>query len=299
MTPEDPTENPAWVLNKATRLRAELFPPPDPKSYLDAIFADVAAMFAGRAHDFQPIDTGYHDFGHTLQATSCLVDILVGYQTAAASHPTTSGRLTPPTPLAPLTPREFDLGVTAAMFHDTGYLRTRSDTEGTGAKYTHSHVLRSCAVAATVLPRHGVNLTELETVLNAIRSTGPTAHIAHLHFPTLTDRFLAAAVATADYLGQMASPSYPDKLTVLFREFEESDNYLHRPPEQRLFRSPKDLIAKTPAFWTAVVQPKLDADFAGVHRYLARPYPAGPNPYLNAIHANLARIQEMATAPDS
>lgn len=286
MPPDDPTEDLSWVSNTITRLRVELFAVHD-DAFLRVIFAEVAAMFAGRVHDFQPIDVGYHDFGHTLQATSCLADILAGCRTAAAA----SGPA--------LTPREFDLGITAAMFHDTGYLRTRSDTEGTGAKYTHIHVLRSCAVAATVLPRHGVNLAELETVLNAIRSTGPAARIAHLHFATPTDRFLAAAVATADYVGQMASPSYPEKLYVLFQEFEESDNYLHLPPGKRLFCSAAELIAKTPAFWTSVVLPKLEAELAGVHRYLARPYPAGANPYFTAIHSNLDRIHKMATAAAS
>ena len=36
---------------------------------------------------------------------------------------------------------------------------------------------------------------------------------------------MGQAVCTADYVGQMSDPKYPDKLEVLFREFEESFRY--------------------------------------------------------------------------
>ena len=52
-----------------------------------------------------------------------------------------------------ITQRLFQLGVIAILMHDTGYLKKRGDTEGTGAKYTFVHVIRSCAFAASYLPR--------------------------------------------------------------------------------------------------------------------------------------------------
>jgi hypothetical protein len=97
-------------------------------------------------------------------------------------------------------------------------------------------------------------------------------------------------VATADYIGQMSSPTYPDKLPALFDEFAEADTYCLIPLEKRPFKSVEHLLDATPAFWTKFVLPKLANDFGGVYQYLSTPYPFGPNPYLAAIEKNLALI---------
>jgi hypothetical protein len=39
------------------------------------------------------------------------------------------------------------------------------------------------------------------------------------------------------------------------------------------------------------VRPRLENEFAGVYRYLALPYPARRNPYLDAIERNVALIK--------
>jgi hypothetical protein len=179
------------------------------------------------------------------------------------------------------------------LLHDTGYLKLRSDTAGTGAKYTYTHVLRSCAVAATYLPTRGFTMEDLDVVLGAIRCTGPTSNIGRLHFKSDSDRLIGCCVATADYLGQMAADDYPEELPLLFREFCESDDYLHVPAERKQFKSVDEMIVKTPAFWRKLVLPKLENEFESVYKYLARPYPDGPNPYLDAIERNLVRIQSL------
>jgi hypothetical protein len=38
--------------------------------------------------------------------------------------------------------------------------------------------------------------------------------------------------------------------------------------------------------------PRLDQDFGGLYRFLATPYPAGPNPYLIAAERNIAIIRQ-------
>lgn len=258
-----------------------LFPDWQP-DYLTGIFDEVTAMFAGQRHDFLPNDLNYHDLAHTLQATLCMAEIFAGYQEANPSEP--------------FTVRQYEIGLTAVLFHDTGYLRTRTDSGGTGAKYTYTHVLRSCALAASLLPRHGCSLREIDTILGAIRTTGPSADISRLYFATATDRTLAGFLVTADYLGQMAAPDYPDKLPALFREFEESDDYLGVPEAKRIFKSEADLMTKTSLFWRKVVVPKLRDDFGEVYRYLAKPYPDGPNPYMAAIERNLVTVQKRAEA---
>ena len=196
--------------------------------------------------------------------------------------------------MPPLTPRQFELSVAAALLHDTGYLKLRSDHAGTGAKYTFCHVLRSCVFSAAYLPTVGADDFEVEAVINAINCTGPSKEISRLPFREPFDRFMGCALATADFIGQMAAADYPDELEILFAEFQESDDFLHLPAARRSFKSVAELIRRTPAFWEKFVCPKLDGDFQGVHRFLARPVGHGPNPYLDAVEKNIAVIRSRA-----
>ncbi len=256
--------------------------PGAPAGWLMRVFRDVDALFAGRHPDYQAIDVGYHDYEHTLQVTVCLVHLLEGWQATGTE--------------LRFTARQFEIAVAAALLHDSGYLRSRSDQNGTGAKFTYCHVLRSCAFLASYLPSLGATSSEVEGALEAINCTGPTVQISRLRFNGAAERIVGSVVATADYLGQMADPGYPDKLGVLYREFQESDDYLSVPQHQRLFKSEQDLVARTPFFWTKFVQPKLETDFQGVHRYLARPAPGATHAYLEAIEHNIAEITHRAQA---
>jgi len=98
------------------------------------------------------------------------------------------------------------------------------------------------------------------------------------------------ALASADYLGQMAAPDYPDELGILFAEFAESDDFVHIPQSDRLFTSADDLIARTPGFWRNVVRPKLDGDFQGAFHYLAAA-DGGSNYYIEAVARNIEIIE--------
>src|SRR5690349_14799034 len=106
----------------------ELFPSGQP-DFVESVFNWATEAFAGNYDDFQKIDAKYHDLEHTLQGTLAFSRLLRGYHRA---------RATPS-----LTKRGFELGLAAILLHDTGYLKRRSDTEGTGAKYTLIHVSRS------------------------------------------------------------------------------------------------------------------------------------------------------------
>ena len=251
-------------------------------TWLRRIFEDIEALFAGRHPDYAAVDLRYHDLEHTLQATVCLVLLLEGRH-AAGVEPRVD-------------PRQFELAVSAALLHDSGYLKLRSDSVGTGAKYTFCHVLRSCAFTASYLPVLGANEVEVEAVLGAINGTGPTKEISQLHFRDPVERVIGCALATADYLGQMAAVDYPDELEILFQEFQESDNFIHLPASRRVFKSAQELIERTPAFWQKFVLRKLECDFQAVYRFLARPYPHGPNPYLEAVEQNMLIIRNRAAS---
>ncbi|MCF3652029.1 hypothetical protein [Synoicihabitans lomoniglobus] len=282
MFPDVDTRDATAVAARIREISAALFPGTSPE-FFDRVFALVQDMFTGNFPGFAPIDMDYHDYQHTLQATLCMADIMAGY------HRHGEG--------IKLTHRHFELGLAAALLHDCGYLKTPADGGGTGAKFTYTHVLRSCAVGASQLPALGANLAELRTVIGAIRCTGPDADITKIYFEGEIEQLLGACVATADYLGQLAAADYPQELEILFREFSESDDYIHVPMADRLFKSPEDLISKTPGFWQHVVLPKLNHEFYGVYRFLAEPYPDGPNRYLEAIERNIKTISGLPTSP--
>ncbi len=282
MFPNVDTRDAHAVPNRIRELLRSIHPHAD-FTFFDAIFAEVGRMFRGEFGDYQPIDLRYHDFQHTLQATLCLTEILVGCHHACA--------------LPRYDWRHIELGLAAILLHDSGYLKTRSDGEGTGAKYTCTHVLRSTAIAASQLPRFGLNAQEINIVLGAIRCTGPTATVDEQNYENEADLLLGCCVTTADYLSQMAASDYPDELEILYREFEESDDYQNIPLEDRVFKSAQDLVERTPCFWQKIVLPKLETDFRGMYHFLASPYPAGPNPYVQAIEKNIGIIQNRLKQP--
>lgn len=242
------------------------------------VFADVNLMFEGRCLDYQASDTPYHNLQHTFRVLLCYNDIMEGWHISG-----TEPRLTS---------RQYELGMVAVLFHDTGYLKLRADMQGTGAKYTSTHVMRSCAFASAHLPQHEVTLAELDSILAMIRCTAFTQGLQNFRFQEPIDGIMGCAVATADYLGQMAAPDYPESLALLFSELKESDDYANVPRAQRRFNSSKELITDTLVFWRAHVLPRLNRELLGVYRFLARPYPDGPNAYIDAVNANLARIEK-------
>lgn len=247
-------------------------------AFIGEFLAGVEKLFSGGYLDYQANDLKYHDFQHTLQVTVAYTDIFAARQRSGE---------------APFTHRQFELGLVTALLHDSGYLKLRSDRAGTGAKYTFCHVLRSCALAASYLPPLGLKPEEIDTVLGAIRCTGPSTAGMKLRFNRRDDHVLASMVATSDYLAQMAAEDYPDELEFLYNEFNESDLFLGLSPSQRIFKSPGQLISGTGAFWEKVVKPKLENDFDGVYHFLDRA--DGTNPYIDAIERNLGVIARRHT----
>lgn len=241
----------------------------------DALVDLVDELFAGQVWNYQPIDLRYHDLAHTSQASHCYLAHLEGYLRAER--------------LATV-PRELELGFAAILFHDTGFLKARGDDQGTGAKYTHCHVLRSSALAASILPELGLEREEIEDVVGMIRCTGLNGRPGKSTFGSDLARLGACMVATSDFLGQMAAPDYVERLPLLFAEFEEADDYNRVPKAKRMFSSAAQLVAGTPGFWQNFVRPRLEAEFAGVYRYLALPAPSRRNPYLDAVERNVARV---------
>lgn len=277
MDPEIETKQSTSVELAVQCIYRTLFPRGD-QSFVAQSFQWAIHCFNGHYRDYGPIDAKYHDLEHTLQGTLCFSRMLHGRSVAGAQPA--------------LTQRMFELGLLGILLHDTGYLKHRHDTEGTGAKYTLIHVNRSIDFAGTLLEEKGFSANEIRAVQNMIRCTGVSVDIKSIPFETELERQVGYCLGTADLLGQMAARDYVDKLPILYSEFEESAQYnAGRGSATGIFGSVRELMEKTPLFWEKYVFPKVNGDFAGVYKFLNVPYPDGVNFYVRRIEANIARVK--------
>jgi hypothetical protein len=282
MYPPVATKDPTAVEVEVQAACRTMFPNADPM-FVPRVFGWAIECFTGSCRDYQAVDTRYHDFEHTLQGTLCLARLLRGRHLAGAEPQ--------------LTLQMFQLGLVAILLHDTGYLKKREDTQGTGAKYTVIHVRRSADFAAELLKEKGFNASNIKAVQNMILCTGVNAALNVIPFQSELERVLGWALGTADLLGQMAAEDYVDKLPILYAEFAEAAAYTKdRTQFIAMFSSAEDLMQKTPAFWEKFVRLKLDRDFGGLHRFLNDPYPSGPNSYFERIEANIERLRQRMAA---
>jgi len=242
-------------------------------------FNGIRDCFEGKLPGYQAIDAAYHDLEHTMQGTLCMVRVLEGRGKAEAK-PILDRRL-------------FELGLQAMLLHDTGYLKKDGDKEGTGAKYTLTHVTRSVLFAEEYLTAEDVSISDIRSVQNMIRCTGVHVDFSRVPFHSELEKIVGFCLGTGDLLGQMSAGDYIDKLPILYKEFEESAKFYEGRMISTLnFTSVDDLTRKTPGFWGDYVKSKLVNDFWSVHRFLCQPYPGGPNPYVEKVDSNIARLRD-------
>jgi hypothetical protein len=249
------------------------------RAFVPMVFQWASDCFTGKYRDYLPIDAHYHDLEHTLQGTLCMSRLLRRRHELDAKPA--------------LTQRLFELGIIAILMHDTGYLKKRTDVEGTGAKYTLTHVERSIHFAGELLAGHSFYPADIHAVQNMIRCTGINVKLDMIPFQSQAEQIVGYALGTSDLLGQMAATDYVDKLPILYSEFAEAARFNQgKMKAGGFFSSALDLMQKTPIFWDNYVKNKINREFLGLYKFLNDPYPDGPNAYIDQIEANIARLRE-------
>lgn len=282
MFPPVVTKDPTAVDVEVQATCLAMYPEGDPL-FVSRVFGWAIECFLGHYADYQAIDARYHDFEHTLQGTLCLARLLHARHLAGA-QPT-------------VTEHFFQLAIIGVLLHDTGYLKKRDDTQGTGAKYTATHVHRSAEFAAHLLAEKGFTIADITAVQNMIRCTGIDAVLSEISFQSELEKLCGQALATADLLGQMSADDYVEKLPILYAEFAEAAKHDRAHTDFiSKFGNAEDLVQNTPGFWHDYVLPKFNRDLGGSHRFLNDPYPDGPNEYVQRIEANMARIRRESEA---
>jgi hypothetical protein len=210
---------------------------------LDRVFQDVVKLFRGEYPGYQKCNTWYHDLKHT---TDCLLAM------ARLIHGASLNGLTLPD-------RDAALGLIAALLHDTGYIQTDDDSEGTGAKYTLIHVRRSVAFMEKYMAQAEFPSRDVDYCRCCVHCTGLEMRVKEIRFESAHHQAVGWMLGTADLLGQMADRTYLERLPFLYWELEEGN--------VPGFESELDLLRKTPAFWE-FTQQRFVADLGNMDRFM-------------------------------
>ena len=175
------------------------------------------------------------------------------------------------------------IGLIATLGHDTGFIKETGDTEGSGGKYTLVHVDRSIKFIGRYLLERKFYPMQIQYVKNIISCTGLWAELSSIPFTLEEERETGYILGTADYLGQMSDPNYPEKLPELYKEYKQG-GFLE-------YASADDLINKTPEFFDKFLMRRITEDYHSVYRFAANHF-GGENLYIEGIERNIARIKE-------
>lgn len=250
-------------------------------------FHDFERLFRGEYEDYLGCDTIYHDMQHSLDMTLAMARLLAGHEKVSD-------------PADRLGHERAMVGLVAALFHDAGYIRRRSD-EGVlnGAEFTGQHVSRSAAFLRSYLPRIGLG-HQAGIGARVVHFTGYEMNLEDIELEDPKDALMGHLLGTADLMAQMADRCYLEKCRDrLYAEFvlggvatgAADDGSAPR------YGSGIDLLRQTPGFFRHSVRERLDKHFNQVYRYVEAVCD-GRNPYFEAIEQNMTHLERLIAADD-
>jgi hypothetical protein len=128
--------------------------------------------------------------------------------------------------------------------------------------------------------------------------TGVAVDYDKLPFNSESERIVGYALGTSDLLGQMSADDYPEKLSTLYREFEESYHFEGmdelRKQGMTIFDNADEMISKTPSFYEHVVKERFK-NMGSLYKYLTYHFPDKRNHYIEAIEENIKKIKRSAS----
>jgi hypothetical protein len=249
-----------------------------PVSSIRNTFETTLNLFEGRHPHYQACNTKYHDMAHTLETFLAILRLIHGA--------VIDGHV--------FTERHISVACIAALFHDAGYLQEWDDTEGTGAKYTTEHVLRSMDFLEYYGPEHGLSDEEIDAGRAMILCTDIAVDVPDFAFPDPVSEFLGKMLAVADLWSQMSDRVYLEKLLLLFQEYREG--------KVGTFKSESDLLKKTVDFYEFVSH-RLNRLLPQHSRYFQHHFRVrwGINEdlYDRAIKKQIRYLKKIADMPDT
>ncbi|MBU1247541.1 MAG: HD domain-containing protein [Proteobacteria bacterium] len=192
-------------LDAEVRAIVELMHPDFDFTFYKRVFSDIVRMFIGDYEGYRASNTAYHDLTHTLSVLLATARLLHGVHLARG----------------PLSERGVLLGLVCALLHDIGYIMTENDLEGTGAKYTFTHVSRGIEFMDSYFAKNGRPEEDARDAETIIRTTDLAASVPDIPYSTPEIKTIGQIIGTTDLLAQMGDELYPERLGDLHKEFEE------------------------------------------------------------------------------
>jgi hypothetical protein len=278
--------DPIDVGDEVMRLHRALYPSGSTRP-IERAFRDLSAFYHGKHPDYHPCDTEYHDIQHVLDVTLTMARLLDGYERGRKGD-------------APLPPAIFSVGVIAALFHDFGYLRRRSDhRHRRGGEYTLIHVSRGAHFLRGYLPRIGLKqYASLASQL--VHFTGYERKVESIRLNDPLLRRVGEMLGTADIIAQMSDRCYLEKCRDrLYPEFVLGGLTCRKSPDGQtvsIFDSGIDLVRKTPGFYANATK-RLDEELHGAYRYAEKHFGSPRNFYVEEMNKNVSYAKVLASTP--
>ncbi|MBW1976865.1 MAG: hypothetical protein JRI79_02670 [Deltaproteobacteria bacterium] len=241
-------------------------------------FNMIVSVFEGRHAAYRACNTYYHDLRHTTDAFLAMARLIHG---ALLEN-------------EPFKEDQIITALIAALFHDAGYIQEKTDTEGTGAKYSLYHVERSADFLRRHGFEHGLSRQQVAEGCSMIKSTDLAVPISSIQFPSPTVELLGRMLNAADLLGQMSDRTYLEKLLFLYHEYKEGNvgNY----------GSEVDLLRKTLEFYE-FINKRLQPVAARIDRYmishLNSRWNINKNLYTEAIEGQKRHLKKILAIPNA
>ncbi len=245
---------------------------------LSKLFKNTTELYEGKWPEYEPCQVRYHNLSHALDVALLTARMTAGWNKQGKRYKI---------------PKDIFLnGLAAAVFHDSGYLKSKGDQEGKGGKYTFTHEKRSMELAGKYLAQSGWQKKSVTDVKNIISITQyHNQPVIENLFSNEHKEVMAKIVGTSDLVAQMADVDYVQRIHDLFDEMQEAygiegtENLANR--GIHIFHSAQEMIDETMGFYENFVLPMLHK-FGRMDQYLVSYFANGRNPYLENIAANLS-----------
>ncbi|HIJ19488.1 MAG TPA: hypothetical protein HPP58_00420 [Deltaproteobacteria bacterium] len=241
-------------------------------------FITTVSLYEGRYPGYKKCNTPYHDLNHVTDTFLAMERLIHGAFIEGEYLPD----------------REIAIGLMAALLHDAGYIQQAHDNEGTGSKYTMTHVKRSMTFFRSYGKQYGLSEEEIAAGQSMILCTDLAVDISTIPFSNTGVELLGKMLGAADLLAQMSDRKYLEKLLFLYHEFKEGqvDDY----------KSEIDLLRKTVGFYGFIEQ-RYETALGGVHRFILRHFEnrwnISEDLYQRAIYNQKNYLCQILAIPDT
>jgi len=217
------------AVSEAGKIFAQMFP----TTGFDAVqlaVQTVLDLYEGRYPGYRACNTYYHDFCHIQDTFLATVRLIHGAWLDDEIF----------------SEQSVCIALTAALFHDAGYIQEESNGGGTGAKFTKIHIPRSMDFFERYAGEHGMNNKEISDGRAMIQCTDISKDIYKNMFSSSESELLGRILTIADLLAQMSDRIYLEKLLFLYHEFDEG--------QFGSYADEDDLLRKTLGFFEFVME---------------------------------------------